>query len=143
MTNPHLAFFLFAGGSLCVLAPVRCWTFFELKASRIFLPNQCDVASGWCLGAMFGLGEVGWWESSGWRLSPVHSAEYDIRRMSLTPGLNYYPGESLGIKRMKSRHHLCSVADRIRVTQNPVDRIPLSSQTDFTNSLWARMSKRF
>lgn len=38
---------------------------------------------------LLGLVGVDWWEPSGWRLSPILSPEYDIRRIGLAPALTY------------------------------------------------------
>jgi hypothetical protein len=38
---------------------------------------------------LLGLVGVNWWEPSGWRLSPILSPEYDVRRICLGPRLTY------------------------------------------------------
>lgn len=129
MTNLYIYIFLLAGLSLCVMATVSREMRFIRRANRFFLPNKCDASSGWCLSEVSRVGEVGWWEPSGGRLSPVRAAKYDIRRMSLPLGRDYYPDELLEIKRMKSCHHLRSATDREQVNQNPVERILMSSRT--------------
>jgi hypothetical protein len=39
---------------------------------------------------LVGLSQSVWCGSLGWRLAPINLCEYDIRRMSMTPRLDYY-----------------------------------------------------
>ena len=73
---------LVSGGRAAAGQTARC------GIPRTILPAMTCGAADKDVAEKFGLGGVGWWGPLGLRLSPIRSAEYDVRRMSLGPGIS-------------------------------------------------------